>query len=299
MFLFKNFLRVVLLLGLSATTFSSELDLLLELKGEPAPGALMIGRTLPGVDVYLGADPLKISDEGWFVFGFGRDDAGDKALTLKRDGISQVKTLSLQSREWNIQRVEGVPQETVTPPKERLERIRKETALVVVARRPYSQLQGFLESFIWPASGRVSGVYGSQRYYNGVAGRPHYGVDIAAPTGTPVYAPAGGMVTLNHPDMFYSGGTLIMDHGMGIFSTFIHLDEVLVEKGQQVKQGDLIGRIGSSGRATGPHLDWRINWFSQRLDPQWFMGGMDLSTIQSPIDYPKAELTSSEMSHSQ
>lgn len=270
-------------------TFSSLLQaeaLLLSLQGVPAPGALLIGQTVPGVDVFLGERALAQTPDGHFVLGFGRDESGRKALTLRgtdQYGNRQEETheFILRSREWRMQRVEGVPQDTVTPPPERLARIRQEGALVAAARRTNSQRLDFLTPFVWPASGPITGVYGSQRVYNGEPKNPHYGVDIAGPTGAPVIAPAGGKVTLAHPDMFYSGGTLLIDHGYGISSTYIHLSRVLVKEGQEVKRGELIGEIGASGRATGPHLDWRMNWFKERLDPQWFMSGEGLKAVQA------------------
>lgn len=270
-------------------TFSSLLQaeaLLLSLQGVPAPGALLIGQTVPGVDVFLGERALAQTPDGHFVLGFGRDESGRKALTLRgkdQYGNRQEETheFVLRAREWRMQRVEGVPQETVTPPPERLERIRKEGALVAAARRVSSSRRDFLTPFVWPATGPITGVYGSQRVYNGEPKNPHYGVDIAGPKGAPVIAPAGGKVTLVHPDMFYSGGTLLIDHGYGISSTFIHLSKVLVKEGQEVKRGELVGEIGASGRATGPHLDWRMNWFKERLDPQWFMSGEDLQAVQA------------------
>ena len=142
------------------------------------------------------------------------------------------------------------------------------------ARKVDLPLPGFAEVFQWPLIGPISGVYGSQRFYNGVAGSPHFGVDIARPTGSQVSAPASGVVTLVHPDMFYSGGTLIIDHGHGISSTFIHLSEILVKEGDAIHQGQVIAKVGQTGRATGPHLDWRMNWFEERLDPQLLMGPM-------------------------
>jgi murein DD-endopeptidase MepM/ murein hydrolase activator NlpD len=260
--------------------------LLLTLRGVPAPGALLIGQTVPGVEVLLGDKTLTQTADGYFVLGFGRDESGRQVLTLRgKDQYGNRQEEShefvLRSREWRIQRVEGVPQETVTPPAERLERIRKEGALVASARRVNSSRRDFLTPFVWPASGPITGVYGSQRVYNGEPKNPHYGVDIAGPKGAPVIAPAGGKVTLAHPDMFYSGGTLLIDHGHGISSTFIHLSKVLVKEGQEVKRGEMIGEIGASGRATGPHLDWRMNWFKTRLDPQWFMSGEDLQAVQA------------------
>lgn len=254
---------------------------LLSLRGEPAPGALLIGQVESGAKVWLDDRALRVNADGYFVFGFGRDAQGESLLRIEGQAGKQERLIELRKREWNIQRVEGVPARTVTPPAEELARIRAEAALVRAARQTDSDLAAFAEPFVWPASGRISGVYGSQRFYNGNPGNPHLGVDIAAPTGSPVIAPAAGVVTLVHQDMFYSGGTLVLDHGMGLSSTFIHLERVLVEKGQRVGQGDLIAEIGATGRATGPHLDWRLNWYQERLDPQWFMGGMQATQVKA------------------
>jgi murein DD-endopeptidase MepM/ murein hydrolase activator NlpD len=182
------------------------------------------------------------------------------------------QTLQIARREYDIQRVEGVPQKTVTPSPEHLERILREQALVTAAKarqleRP-DLLQGALAGFQWPALGPISGVYGSQRYYNGTAGNPHYGVDMAVPTGTPVRAPAAGVVTLAEPDLFFSGGTVILDHGFRVSSAFLHMSKVLVDVGQEVQVGEVIGEVGATGRATGAHLDWRMNWRNERIDPQ-------------------------------
>ena len=168
--------------------------------------------------------------------------------------------------------MEGVPRETVTPSKEHLARIARERKLVRAAKgriikRP-DILLSVIEGFQWPVVGPISGVYGSQRYYNGVPGSPHYGVDIALPTGTPVHAPASGIVTLAEEDLFYSGGTIILDHGYRLSSSFLHLSRVSVSVGDEISQGDVLGEIGSSGRATGPHLDWRMSWRNERVDPQ-------------------------------
>jgi biotin carboxyl carrier protein len=256
-------------------------EVLLSLRGEPAPGALIVGQAVPGARVWLDDRALRVNDDGYFLFGFGRDDTGERLLRVEAAGRQHQRLLQLTPRQWNIQRVEGVPGRTVAPPPEALERIRDEARQVREAREADSSLDYFATEFVWPASGRISGVYGSQRFYNGHPGNPHLGVDIAAPTGTPVIAPAGGVVTLVHRDMFYSGGTLVIDHGLGLSSTFIHLERVLVKEGQRVRQGDRIAEIGATGRATGPHLDWRLNWYQERLDPQWFMGGMGASRVEA------------------
>ena len=176
--------------------------------------------------------------------------------------------MNIAARDYVIQKIEGVPQKTVNPSKEHLNRIQQDAASVRQARRLISNQDDFTAGFIEPSSGPITGVYGSQRFYNGVPKSPHYGIDYAAPTGAPVIAPAGGIITLVHNDMFYSGGTLILDHGHGLSSTFLHLSQILVAQGQRVTPGMVIAKIGASGRATGPHLDWRMNWLDQRIDPQ-------------------------------
>jgi murein DD-endopeptidase MepM/ murein hydrolase activator NlpD len=176
--------------------------------------------------------------------------------------------LQVAGRDYAIERVDGLPPQTVTPDPEALERIRQEAAMVASARARRDLQAEYASGFAWPAAGRISGVYGSQRILNGAPRRPHYGVDVAAATGTPVVAPADAVVRLAEPDLYFSGGTLIMDHGHGLTSTFIHLSRLLVEEGQTVRQGEVVAEVGATGRATGPHLDWRMNLFETRLDPQ-------------------------------
>ena len=159
--------------------------------------------------------------------------------------------------------------------KSRQPQMTKETAAVKAARKEHLEIYNFLQTFKWPLIGPITGVFGSQRVYNGEPGRPHYGVDVGAPVGTKVYAPAGGKVTLAYDDMYYSGGTIIIDHGYGISSSFLHLSMVLVDEGEKIKQGDLIGKVGKGGRANGPHLDWRMNWYKRRLDPELLVPDMN------------------------
>jgi len=239
------------------------------LHGEIAEGGLAWGHVTPGTEVTLDGDRVPVTTEGDFVIGFHRDAP---ATSLLRVGEDCEQTLDVGQREYRISRVQGVPQETVTPPPERLERIRRERALVRAAKAQriargdwLMQIDG---GFAWPALGRISGVYGSQRFYNGTPGNPHYGVDIAVPTGTPVLAPAAGRVTLAEPDLFFSGGTVILDHGYGLSSSFLHMSAIDVKVGQELEQGDRIGAVGATGRVTGPHLDWRMNWGNRRVDPQ-------------------------------
>ncbi|MDC0370597.1 M23 family metallopeptidase [Porticoccaceae bacterium] len=235
-------------------------------------GSLVVATVAPGYSVNYKGKPLKINDNGTFILGLGRDAGEIMRLVVVDDkGNEEDYTFPVTKRKYNIQSVEGVPQRTVTPNPEDIARIRQDSLLVRNARQGVSGRQDFLAGFRKPLEGPVTGVYGSQRVYNGTPKNPHYGVDYAAPTGTIVRAPAAGVVQLAHSDLFYSGGTLIMDHGFGLNSSFLHLSAVLVSVGQEVKQGDPIGKVGSTGRATGPHLDWRMNWLNVRIDPQLVM----------------------------
>ncbi|WP_241264041.1 M23 family metallopeptidase [Bowmanella dokdonensis] len=240
----------------------------LELQGPLTQGALIRGKVEPGSEVMMDDQPVKVSPQGHFVIGFGRDAKLEHRLSVKRGPHTQEHPIVLSSREYSVQRVEGVEQKYVSPPDEVLTRIRNDNQQIAAARATDSDRLDFLQSFIWPAEGPVSGVYGSQRVFNGVPKRPHFGLDVAGPVGTPVVAPADGIVTLYQPDMYYSGGTLIIDHGHGVSSTFIHLSKSFVREGEEVRQGEKIAEMGNTGRVTGPHLDWRINWFSERIDPQ-------------------------------
>jgi murein DD-endopeptidase MepM/ murein hydrolase activator NlpD len=249
---------------LAFSVFASEL----QLKGEMTQGSLIRGQVPVGHQVWLNDIPLKISTDGYFAFGFGRDAKSTQQIKWSDDkGELHIKLLKLQVRIYDIQKIEGIPSQYVSPPKEVSERIKRDNQLVAIARTLNDDRDDFYQDFIWPAAGPISGVYGSQRVFNGTPKRPHFGVDVASPTGSPVHAPADGIVTLFVADMYYSGGTMIIDHGHGVSSTFLHLSKGHVAAGTSVKQGDLVAEIGATGRATGAHLDWRINWFKERLDP--------------------------------
>jgi murein DD-endopeptidase MepM/ murein hydrolase activator NlpD len=257
----------------------------IDLQGSLVQGGLVWGSVVPGSRVTLDGNALDVLPDGTVVAGFGRDAPATAEFEVAGEANCR-QTLQIQAREYNIQRVEGVPQDTVTPPPERLERIRRERQLVVNAKARHLSrpdlLRDALAGFEWPSIGPISGVYGSQRIYNGTPRSPHYGVDVAMPTGTPVYAPSAGVVTLAEPDLFYSGGTIILDHGFRLSSSFLHLSKLHVEVGQEVAQGELIGEIGASGRATGAHLDWRMSWRNQRIDPQLLAPPMPVPTKSTP-----------------
>lgn len=240
----------------------------IKLKGEMTQGSLIRGQVPVGHQVWLNDKPLKISPEGYFVFGFGRDaELSHQLKWIDNQGVEHSQSLQLQARTYDIQKIEGIPSKYVSPPKEVSARIKLDNQQISKARTLDDERTDFYQDFIWPAAGPISGVYGSQRVFNGTPKRPHFGLDVASPVGTAVYAPAAGIVTLFVPDMYYSGGTMIIDHGHGVSSTFLHLSKGHVEAGTKVKQGDLVAEIGATGRVTGAHLDWRINWFKERLDP--------------------------------
>ncbi|MGJ8681911.1 M23 family metallopeptidase [Paraglaciecola sp.] len=261
----KCLLSILLCFGLSAFNLTANE---LKLTGELTQGSLIRGELPAGSIVWLNDKVVKISAQGQFAFGFGRDAKLTHHLSWQDPhGQKYQKSINLVKRTYKEQKIEGVASKYVSPPKEVLDRIKQDNIQIGKARATDSTHLFFTQDFIWPAEGPISGVYGSRRVFNGVPKRPHYGVDVAAPTGTPVIAPADGVVTLFVPDMYYSGGTMIIDHGFGVSSTFIHLSKGHVEAGTKVKQGDLVAEIGATGRVTGAHLDWRINWFGERLDP--------------------------------
>lgn len=247
----------------------------LSLKGDFIQGGLVVGKTDPGAKITLDGRSIRVTEEGMFIFGFGRD-AGKTAIlqAVYADGKRQVRPLTVKGRKYRISRINGLPPKMVTPSAGALLRIRAEGKAIRAARATFTPVARFAGGFIWPTKGRISGVYGSQRILNGEPRRPHLGIDIAAPTGRRVVATAAGKVTLANTDMYFTGGTVIIDHGHGLSSVYSHLSAIDVRLGQNVKQGQLIGKIGSTGRSTGPHLDWRINWFQERLDPMLLLGPM-------------------------
>ncbi len=232
------------------------------------PGGYYIGQAPPGSRVFYQDRQLPLTPDNQFLLGFGRDADLQQHLTLRdKQGHETVRNLQLRPRRYKIQRIDGISRKLMEPTAANLVRIAAEAQQTEAARQILSRQTAFEQPFIWPLKGRISGVYGSRRILNGEPRSPHFGLDIAAPQGTPVVAPAGGMVRLAHPGMFFSGKTLIIDHGFGLSSSFLHLSRILVKEGQTVRQGEKIALVGASGRVTGPHLDWRINWLDERLDP--------------------------------
>ena len=227
-------------------------------------GSFILGKTEPGSEVFIDKKKVKVTSDGYFAFGLGRDRKNDVVITINEKKI----TKKVFKRVYNIQRIDGLEEKKVTPPEEVYERIKRENKWIGEARAIDSNLTFFKNKFAIPVENAIiTGVYGSQRILNGKPKWPHYGLDFAADEGAEIKAMLDGVVTLAEPDLFYTGGTLIFDHGHGISTLYMHMEKILVKKGQKVKQGDIIGTVGSTGRATGAHLDVRLNWFQTRLDP--------------------------------
>lgn len=232
-------------------------------------GAMVIGTTHKAASVEYAGRKLRVSPNGRFVFGVGRDATGPLVVNIRQPGTGVVEhRIDVTPRDWPVEKVNGVPPQTVDPPPDIAERIRREQAQVAAVRERDDAREEFAQAFLWPVQGRISGRFGRQRVYNGTPRSPHSGMDIAAPTGTAVKAPAGGIVTFVGPDLYLTGGTLVIDHGAGISSNFLHLSRIDVKVGDRVEQGQAVAAVGATGRATGPHLHWGMNWFDTRIDPQ-------------------------------
>jgi len=245
----------------------------LALDGPLIQGGLVEGHTEPGARVTLDGRPLELTPDGVFLFGFGRDDTGPVTLVVHHpDGATDKRVLEVKRRDYRIQRINGLPPKMVTPAPEVLERIHREGAMIAEVRARDTRETWFESGFTWPVKGPISGVYGSRRVLNGEPKRPHFGLDIAAPAGAVVRAPTDGVVALAEDDLYYTGGTVMIDHGYGLTSVYSHMSAVTVTVGTHVRQGDPIGRVGATGRVTGPHLDWRVNLYKTRLDPGLLLG---------------------------
>ena len=251
-------LIIVVYLLITTSSFAVTFD------GKFVQGSFILGKTEPDSEVFIDKKKVKVTTDGYFAFGLGRDRKNDVVITINEKKIIK----KVFKRKYKIQRIDGLEEKKVTPPEEVYERIKRENKLIGEARSANSDLTFFKEKFIIPVENAIiTGVYGSQRILNGKPKWPHYGLDFAADEGTEIKAMLDGVVTLAESDLFYTGGTLIFDHGHAISTLYMHMDKIFVKKGQKIKQGDIVGTVGSSGRATGAHLDVRLNWFQIRLDP--------------------------------
>lgn len=231
-------------------------------------GAMVIGKVPAGSVVRFADRNLRVTAYGSVVFGVGRDETGPLQVSVLSPGApAKTIEIAVTARDWPIESIKGVPPATVNPPKAIAERIAREQARVSATRTRNDDRTGFAQTFIWPVKGRISGRFGNQRVYNGTPKSPHSGMDIAVPTGTPVKAPADGVVTFADPGLYLTGGTVVLDHGHGISSNFLHLSRIDSKVGDSVKQGDVIAAVGATGRVTGPHLHWGMSWFDVRIDP--------------------------------
>ena len=239
----------------------------IEFFGEFIQGHFILGKTSSNTKVEIDKKNVKVTKEGYFVFGLDRDRNYDVSINLIDSNNNKKITKKVLKRKYNIQRIDGLDEKKVTPPEEVYNRIKKENNKIGKARAINSNLNFFKDKFIMPVEGIISGVYGSQRILNGKPKWPHYGIDIAAKKGTKIKASGSGIVTMAEEDLYYTGGTIIMDHGHGISTIYSHLETVNVNVGDKIEKGKIIGTVGSTGRSTGPHLDFRVNWFQTRLDP--------------------------------
>ena len=239
----------------------------IEFRGKFLQGHFIIGLTDPSAKIIIDKKNVKVSNDGYFVFGIDRDRKFDLTITKILNGEKQKIVKKVLKRKYNIQRIDGLAESKVTPPQSVYKRIKEENNKIGKARATNSDLTFFKNQFIMPVEGIISGVYGSQRILNGKPKWPHYGIDIAAKKGTMIKSSGTGVVTMAEDDLYYTGGTVIMDHGHGISTIYSHLEMVMVSVGDKINKGDIIGTVGSTGRSTGPHLDFRVNWFQTRLDP--------------------------------
>jgi murein DD-endopeptidase MepM/ murein hydrolase activator NlpD len=236
------------------------------LTGPLTQGTLLRGRTAEGASVLVDGRKIRVSPNGNFTFGVAWDRKTPVNLTIHTNGDVEKRALPIEVREYKVQRIDKLPDKYVTPDKSVLARIARDNRLIGAARAFDTGEEWFADGFDWPVTGILTGVYGSRRILNGEERQPHFGVDIAAPEGRAIKAPQAGVVRMAEGDLYYTGATAIIDHGHGVSTSYLHMSRMDVEVGQTLKKGDTIGLVGKTGRATGPHLCWRLNWFAERLD---------------------------------
>ncbi len=267
-------LVLVLCLVTAAVTAAKAADNIV-LGGAVEQGALVRGQAPPGAAVALDGKYIRVAPDGQFIFGLSRDALAHASLAVVYpDGHTETRDLTVAPRQYEIQRINNLPPQMVTPDPAVMERIKREREEIITARATESDQLFFEVGFEWPVTGPISGVYGSQRILNGEPRAPHLGVDVAAPIGTPIRAAASGTVSLAEHDLYFTGGTVIVDHGYGLSTIYQHLSRLDVATGAKVEQGQVIGAVGATGRVTGPHLHWGVNWYGIALDPQRIVGPM-------------------------
>ena len=260
MMLFRSIIIFIFIIFTSAKA--------VEFEGKFEQGSFILGKAKPNSKIEIDDRKVRVSKDGYFAFGLDRDRKNNVVIKIRENGNVKVFEKKVLKRDYKIQRIDGLPKKHVTPPPEVYERIKKDNIIIGKARSINTTYEYFKDKFIKPIDKYIiTGVYGSQRILNGKPRRPHYGIDFHAPEGTPVKAMMNGKITLAEKDMYFTGGTIIFDHGHGVSTLYMHMKDVNVKVGQIVKQGDIVGTLGKSGRATGPHLDIRLNWFEVKLDP--------------------------------
>ena len=243
-------------------------NIVIKLQGNFTQGGLVKGKVSSNRQVKFENRNVLINSNGNFVIGFGRDYEEIASLEVKDSNKKWIKKVfSIKKRVYDTQSINGLEKKMVTPPESFYKRIRKENKSIKLVRNLNTEIDYVFQNFIIPLDGIISGVFGSQRILNGKPRRPHYGIDIAAPKGSSVKAPTDSIVRMVEKDLYYTGGTLMLDHGHGVTSVYSHLSMINVKVGDNVLKGQKVAEVGSTGRSTGPHLDWRVNWFNQRLDP--------------------------------
>lgn len=249
----------------------------LDCSGAFAQGGVIVCRTEPGALLLVDNVVQGNADsEGWLVTGFDRDAGASATVEVRGAGGAKQQVFAVAPRQFSVQRIDGLPPETVTPTDpEVLSRIARDTEFKNKARETRAPIHGYNDAFLWPVAGRMSGAWGNQRVLNGVPKTPHFGIDIAAPTGTPIRAPAAGVVALANPDLHFEGGLVMIDHGQGLVSYYLHMSRLDVAEGQTVAQGQVIGAVGAKGRTTGPHLCWRMRWRDRNLDPSLAVSALE------------------------
>lgn len=247
-------------------------------------GALVVGTTHMAATVEYAGKTLRVSPSGRFVFAIGREATGTAIVKIKQPGTGVIEhRIVVTPRDWPIEKIDGVPPATVNPPPAIAERIAREQSSVAAVRTRDDAREDFAQAFIWPVQGRISGRFGNQRVYNGTPKSPHSGMDIAAANGTPVKAPAAGIVSFASPSLYLTGGTVVIDHGAGVSSNFLHLSRIDVKVDDRVEQGQVFAAVGATGRATGPHLHWGMNWFDVRIDPLLVLERVCHSSVSQPV----------------
>ncbi|MGK9475675.1 M23 family metallopeptidase [Melioribacter sp. OK-6-Me] len=242
-----------------------------KLSGEAVQGSIIIGSGENVVEVYLNKKPIPVDKNGRFVIGFDRNEKGLRTLKIKfKDGTIKTKKLTIKKRKYEIQRLK-IKDKYVDPPEEDMERIDRELEIMKEARKKIGQIDSMMfdDGFVMPVEGgEITAVFGSQRILNGIPKKPHNGIDIGdVEVGTQVKAAADGIVVLAGEDFYFNGNFVLIDHGLGLNTIYLHLNKLYVTDGQLVKKGEVIGEVGSTGRSTGPHLHWGVQWYSKRIDP--------------------------------